>query len=432
MDIRFEQLYQLPNNLYTIGSPIVISAGALLNDTITGNIIVQLKFQSVSDKHIKAVKLSIVAYDVIGKELPGVEGYQYLDLNESNGDYFGSNKAIIMPNTFTRSFDIENLVVVFSDNSIWAKDGASFTPIPTQTTLETSFHNNELIAQYQILTNSQARFAPQDTMGIWVCACGEINSSTYCKNCTLQKDVAFSAYNIHDLSDAAKERIAKENKEKEERERQIAIQQKEQARIEAELLLLKKQKRRKRIRIFSIISAIFITLAILTAFWIYPKFITPIIQYKKANNLFNEGQYYEAKALFESLYDYSNSQARAAECEKTIINQSRKAPVNSKYYREVYCDDDHYYKQYIEIDSYLTITFHSDYYSKNYRLEGGRLFGYWVLNNASLTWNETAKNYHVVNGVGTEYTVTFISGAVIIESPSKDNSFCGTFRKVHK
>ncbi len=73
---RFIRLYQIGNDLYLDGSPIVISAGALLHDTVTGSIIVQLKFQNISSKNIMAAKIKLCAYDVTGKALQDLDEYQ--------------------------------------------------------------------------------------------------------------------------------------------------------------------------------------------------------------------------------------------------------------------------------------------------------------------------------------------------------------------
>ena len=48
MSERFEKLYALQNDLYSDGAPIIVSAGALLKDTETGRIIVQMKYHSLS------------------------------------------------------------------------------------------------------------------------------------------------------------------------------------------------------------------------------------------------------------------------------------------------------------------------------------------------------------------------------------------------
>lgn len=47
---RFIRLFELPNDLYSINSPIIIRQAVLLNDTKSENIIAQIKFQSVSNK----------------------------------------------------------------------------------------------------------------------------------------------------------------------------------------------------------------------------------------------------------------------------------------------------------------------------------------------------------------------------------------------
>ena len=116
---RFERLYKLPEKLYINDLPVIISAGALLKDRQTGSIVVQLKFHSVSENTIKAVKVSLSTFDVSGAETQGVRDYQYLDLNIHNGQEFGANKAIVIPSAVTRSFTISDIAVVFSDNRLW-------------------------------------------------------------------------------------------------------------------------------------------------------------------------------------------------------------------------------------------------------------------------------------------------------------------------
>lgn len=121
---RFTQLYKLQDNLYISGSPIIISAGSLLLDTETGNVVAQLKFHSLSNKIIKAIKISLSSFDISEKDLQAVENYQYLDLHITNGQYFGQNKAIVFPDRITRSFNIKSISVVFGDKSYWQWDSS--------------------------------------------------------------------------------------------------------------------------------------------------------------------------------------------------------------------------------------------------------------------------------------------------------------------
>ena len=67
---RFEKLYVLPSDLYSEGSPIIISAGSLLKDTETGKVIAQIKYHSISSIPIMALKIKVAippTIRVIGK-----------------------------------------------------------------------------------------------------------------------------------------------------------------------------------------------------------------------------------------------------------------------------------------------------------------------------------------------------------------------------
>ena len=81
MSERYKTLYRLPENLYTIGSPVIIAAGALLKDNQSGKVLAQIKFKSISDKSIKAVKIRVLAFDVTGASVGDAVEHQYLDLN---------------------------------------------------------------------------------------------------------------------------------------------------------------------------------------------------------------------------------------------------------------------------------------------------------------------------------------------------------------
>ena len=204
---RFERLFQLPQNQYIEGSPVILVAGVLSKDADTGSIIAQLKFQSVSEKRIKAVKVSLAAYDVSNAEIQGVNDYQYLDLDVSNGQEFGANKAIVMPNPVSRSFSVSAITVVFIDGTMWEKV-TPLTALPTVKAL--SFGNTELEKQYRIATNSSAQYVPAEDKGLWQCACGVWNCGSSCTHCHISQSKVFAAFNIDLLTDQMNVRLAAE------------------------------------------------------------------------------------------------------------------------------------------------------------------------------------------------------------------------------
>ena len=302
---RFQKLFSLENNLYIENSPIVISAAALLKDTKSGNIVVQIKFKSVSKKNIKGVKISLHAYDVSGKEINGVDDYQYLDLNIPNGQSFGSSKAIVMPETTTRSFDIKSLTVIFADSSIWEIASPDFVAIPNAKPLNCELENEEIIKQYQIVTTNKANYIPNTFLNLWTCCCGEVNSEKYCTNCGTNKNDTFTKYNITDLTEAMNLRLDKEKEEQLESERQAEIER-----------IANAKKKRKIKTTIAIGMPIF---AILIGFMIILNLvIVPNNNYKKATIHFQNGNYQSALELFLSLEDYKDSFEMAEKAQKNM------------------------------------------------------------------------------------------------------------------
>lgn len=233
MVTRFEKLFALPPNLYSEGSPIIVSAGSLLKDIETEKIVVQLKFKNISSELIKALKIDISAYDVSGKSVEGINNYQYLDLAIGNGEEFGANKAIILPNTVTRSFSIKNISVVFL-NGLTIDVSLPLCELPKPKTLNSELKNGELVRQYQIKTNEKAAYIPLTLGELWCCSCGSWMSCSVCTSCKLENKKAFESLDISMLELEMEKRLKFEQEEK------IHNQELEQKRMEQAQVLKKR------------------------------------------------------------------------------------------------------------------------------------------------------------------------------------------------
>lgn len=119
MDERFTRLFSLLENLGLDGCPIVISAGVLLKDNATRNILVQLKLRNLSPQEIKAVQVKINAYDITGAVLEGVNTFSYLDLSVPLDGDFGSQTPIWLPDATARSFTVDILSVTLADGTVY-------------------------------------------------------------------------------------------------------------------------------------------------------------------------------------------------------------------------------------------------------------------------------------------------------------------------
>lgn len=136
MSERYSRLFSLPTNLYTEGSPVLIAAGALLKDNHTNKVLVQLKFRNISQKAIKSVKVKVNAYDTAKGQLDGIDAFSYLDLSVAANEEFGQRTPIHLPDATTRSFNVEILSVVYSDNEVFSPNTVSVAEAAPQDIIE--------------------------------------------------------------------------------------------------------------------------------------------------------------------------------------------------------------------------------------------------------------------------------------------------------
>lgn len=225
---RFERIFQLPQNLYSAGSPVIVVAGVLLKDTHSNKILVQLKFKNISSHNVKAVKVRIAACDAIGERINEIKEYQYLDLNVSTGDVFGANKAIIMPKVETRSFSLESLWVVLDDDSV-QNVIMPLAALPEGKRLDEVLKHPELLNQFIIEVNEKATYAPQEIGDIWRCSCSSWNRTEKCPECNIDKYSLFLIYDPVTLVEHTKVRLRKEKAEREAQEEQARKDAEEKA-----------------------------------------------------------------------------------------------------------------------------------------------------------------------------------------------------------
>lgn len=172
---RYNKLYTLPGNLYAAGAPVLISAGALLKDNQTGNVLAQLKFRNLCDEVINAVKVLVIGYDMSGEEVCRVE-HQYLDMKVQRNGVFGSKEAIPLPERSVRSYDVQVLAAFFADGSRYFAEAQLWESVPEQPHLRTRLFDRELIRQYKLDSTERSEYVPMEYKDLWFCACGEINT----------------------------------------------------------------------------------------------------------------------------------------------------------------------------------------------------------------------------------------------------------------
>ena len=287
---RFISLSKETTALYLPESPVMISAQALLKDNTNDNVFAQIKFKSLSDKPICALKVSVSAWDVTGKTAPGVDEFQYLDLTVGTGDDFGSKTLIPLPDKNSRGFKAAVLEAVFADKTVWtAAPGAVWEPLPEQEHLISRLKSIELVDEYALKTCAQAQFVPVRYGDIWRCTCGSVNTSRResCGACGQRYDDLIRALDVGALEASYKER----------KEREAELEERKQTEAAA------RKKKTKKLVSIVIAAAILCAAAALVRI----KIVMPIMEYNRAVASNNRGEYTGAKSVRDTLDNWEKA-----------------------------------------------------------------------------------------------------------------------------
>lgn len=286
MSERYSKLFALPENLHAAGSPVVIAAGALLKDNQTGKVIAQLKMRNISQKPIKAAKVSIHPLDTIGNPLGEKIEYQYLDLSAARDEDFGQKAPVALSDVSTRSFTASVEEVVFTDNSIWTSTGEPWEVLDTPGSLR-SIGDAELIKQFRLKYGNNCKNLPLLHKDLWYCACGELNrqGEAECHRC--QKSLALLEQ--IDMDALRKERDTRVAAEKEQAEKEAA-----EAKAHA----------KKMGKIAAIVVPILVVLIVAAV--IISNSVKKSNAYEFALSLVESGQYEDAIEHFAALGDYKD------------------------------------------------------------------------------------------------------------------------------
>ena len=305
---RYAKLFALPENLYSVGSPVVIEAGALLKDNQTGNVLAQLKLQNIGNQTIKAATVRIFPMDTAGEAIDETVTYQYLDLCAERDAFFGQKVAIPLPNAATRSISVEATEVIFSDNTKWTAKEEKWSPLKKPTSID-DLHDSELVRQFQLDYGLNSNCLLSEDRDLWICVCGAINHSTEsrCHSC-IQSLSQLKEFNLDDLRKERDERLEVEKAEEQKR------------------YLAKEKVIRRNARVAKKVAIAFAAVAIAC---IIARFVADFIQknnaYQTAVSLMEQESYEEAIEAFTALDGYKDSAEQIQSAKNSIADIERAA-----------------------------------------------------------------------------------------------------------
>lgn len=166
MTNRYIRRYRLSPRQYVAGCPVVLSAGALLEDTKLPRLVAQLKFESISSKTISAVSVAIRCLDRAGRETERTT-FCYEGLSVRRGGSFGRYTAIPLSAMETHRLRLTVDAVTFADGSVWTLPAGSVWGVLPP------------------FREADGGYGSTKAADLWYCTCGGINrqDETCCHLC---------------------------------------------------------------------------------------------------------------------------------------------------------------------------------------------------------------------------------------------------------
>ena len=332
---NYNILFSLGKNWYLEGAPVVLETGALVTNTETGGLHIQLKCKNLESSPIVMLKAEFLLMDSIGREVKRTE-YQYIDLNAKLNESFCDRVPVYVNNDSVRKFSARIVEVCFNDGTVWTSpENAVWEQIPSGKPLSSKLPSKEARDEFARVYCQKAQVVPFTYKDLWICSCQNANknSTEQCSACravfskmtdvdneTLKKDNIYhnaSALMIKANSAEVTKGIAlfesiidwKDSARKVERAKQNlenVKKQEAQLQIKAQREAQLKAKRKKKAIIIGAISCA--VLAVLIIGISVGISISKANKYKKAQEYIAQGNNYsETLSLLEDLEGYKNA-----------------------------------------------------------------------------------------------------------------------------
>ncbi len=346
MDNRTMVLFELEENLYREGCPVLLLGGALSGQTTLlpaedggveerRSLSVTLRFQNIDPRPISSLYVDIHVFDRLTREVAVLRDKRYLLPYLPRGGVFGAEDSVPVPET-AETFSVAVKKAEFEGGEVWTGSGSIlFERVPDRVALEEKFQDGVLLEQFRrdfaenLAEDHRIKtfYVPASYKDLWFCACGEINHADEekCAACGAALEPQLALIEDEDAlrehHEAREKAIAEEaERQRLEAERKAAEEKaaaEERARLAAEAAAAaeKARKRRKRRIIVTLSVSIPAVIAVFVFLYVYLHFIQPQMEYDRAAELLASGDLDAAETAFAALDTFSDSRAQLTEIE---------------------------------------------------------------------------------------------------------------------
>lgn len=208
---------------------------------------------------------------------------------------------------------VEIDVIDLAIDKAWFEDGSEWRRVQEARLVE--YEPNELpmsrrLEELRYIAGSDAVGFPSSQRNVWICVCGRVNAANEadCRRCGRSKAMVFERF----TADAIQQAINGRERELQEKARVAREEASRQEFIRQNRERQNKRRKRKRTAIFCAV------IVVSAASYLFVVLGLPELRYQTAISALSSGDATGARATFESLQDYRESQNMIRECDLNI------------------------------------------------------------------------------------------------------------------
>ncbi len=322
------EIYELKQNIYKEGSPILILNGGIFKSEEDNLTYATLSMKNITNETISSVTFDIHIFDLANNVIELIRDYTYEVPNLGRNGVIGENTHIPLSCENPHSLSVALKSVNFNEENIWfGSNSLLYATLPEFVMLEDEYENIEIAEQFKrdftenFAFNKEisAKYVPYKYLDIWLCSCGEINNSEEekCYSCGAlyepQKEYVDDPVQINTNKNehfrliaekAERERLDKERREREAEEARLTAERlEEEERIRVE----QHKKRVKMTKIISLSVSIPAVIALIIYLISLNTYLIPKENYDNAVKALANEEFDTAISQFLSLRDFEDS-----------------------------------------------------------------------------------------------------------------------------
>ena len=186
MKKRNTAIYVMNEIPYLPGAPVVVKAGRLTKDPVSGKLRCQLELASLSEEPISEVTVRLSLFNAEGKAVGSAQKERFQNLSVRKDGTIKGKTEVVLSDKDVYSFTAETEEVRFADGGSWrAEEKAEWMYYPRVQTLEEAYGDEQVAEQFRIRFGEDCRYLPWSEDALWFCTCGAVNrpEENRCRQC---------------------------------------------------------------------------------------------------------------------------------------------------------------------------------------------------------------------------------------------------------